>query len=79
MNAIARTRKGSDMIAVRINGNEYPNGPIRLEIILVGNGNFYSTLEYEQGGVVLIRQSESRQVETFIPYHRVWEIETIRD
>jgi len=66
------------MIAIKIVGNELPYTPPRLEEITIGT--YWQSMEHTDGGIVLIRQTmENRQIETFIPYHRVWEIETIRD
>lgn len=68
------------MTSIKIIGNSTPFSTPRLEEIIIGN--FFTSMEYTQGGIVLVRitqDEERRRIETFLPYHRVWEIETIKD
>lgn len=47
-------------------------------IKIIGNSTPF-TVEHVPGGIVLTRMNEDQRVRTFIPYHRVWEIELIEE
>lgn len=64
----------SQMHAIKLLSLERPN-TIKEEFI-VPSGIFES-MEYTEGGIILNHSSGTTY--TFIPYHRVWEIQTIMD
>lgn len=62
------------MHAIKIRSFE-PHSYVKEEFI-VPSGVF-EKMEYVGGGIMLT--SSSGRTETFIPYHRIWEIQTIMD
>lgn len=65
------------MTSIKIIGNSTPFTVPKLETIIIGT--YFQYVEHVPGGIVLTRMNEDQRVRTFIPYHRVWEIELIEE